>query len=139
MKKWSQTRTITAVAVVMSVKKSVAGQSPSLKCPRRHPSRLKLKLLFVRRLYKESVFIHRHKIRKVCSLQLLGKPSQEISSAETSEEIFGQKIPMEVSERWGKILTEGLTKEQKKNMLTKTLIPENFYSTRSSPRRNHES
>ncbi|CAG4940162.1 unnamed protein product [Parnassius apollo] len=49
-----------------------------------------------------------------------------LGEAKTSEEIFGQKISTEVSERRGKILTEGLTKEQKENLLTKTLIPENF-------------
>ncbi|CAK1603090.1 unnamed protein product [Parnassius mnemosyne] len=60
-----------------------------------------------------------------------------LGEAKKSEEIFGQKIPTEVSECWGKILIEGLTKEQKENLLTKTLIPENVQLAKA-PRLNAE-
>lgn len=52
-------------------------------------------------------------------LEVLGMPKR-------SEEIFGKRIPSEISERLGKILVEGLAKEQKEALMTKTLIPENF-------------
>lgn len=42
------------------------------------------------------------------------------------DEILGPKIPEEIAERWGRILVNGLIKEQKQEILEKTLIPENF-------------
>ncbi|CAG5042197.1 unnamed protein product [Parnassius apollo] len=131
MKKWSPTRTITAVAVVMSVRKPhlrAAGQSPSLKCPRQHPSRLKLKL-------KSSEGVRVHSSSQDEESMLPPETLTALGEGKTSEEIFEQKIPTEVSKRWGKILIEGLTKEQKENFLTKTLILE-YFQLAKAPRLN---
>ncbi|XP_053613133.1 uncharacterized protein LOC128676804 [Plodia interpunctella] len=52
---------------------------------------------------------------------------QILGEAKKTEEIFGKKIPQGVSEKLGKILVEGLAKEQKEILLTqKLIIPENF-------------
>ncbi|KAL4716492.1 hypothetical protein ACJJTC_015920 [Scirpophaga incertulas] len=60
-----------------------------------------------------------------------------LGEAKKSEEGIGKKIPVEISERLGKILIEGLTKEQKEALLTKILIPENFQMARA-PKLNAE-
>lgn len=39
---------------------------------------------------------------------------------------LGPKIPEEVSKRWGGILMDGLNRDHKKELLSTTLIPENF-------------
>ncbi|KAJ2938112.1 hypothetical protein O0L34_g17676 [Tuta absoluta] len=39
---------------------------------------------------------------------------------------LGAKVPDEISKRWGRILTDGLSKEHKQELFTKMLIPENF-------------
>ncbi|KAI8431181.1 hypothetical protein MSG28_001219 [Choristoneura fumiferana] len=41
-------------------------------------------------------------------------------------ETLGKKVPKEISERWGKIIQDGLAKEIKEGLINKTLIPENF-------------
>ncbi|XP_049872028.1 uncharacterized protein LOC126370937 [Pectinophora gossypiella] len=55
---------------------------------------------------------------------------QEILSvlgvAKISERPLGEKIPSEISERWGNILLDGLTKEHKVTLIEKMLVPENF-------------
>ncbi|KAJ2949382.1 hypothetical protein O0L34_g15294 [Tuta absoluta] len=60
-----------------------------------------------------------------------------LGEAKQSEEAFGKKIPSEISERWGKILVEGLAKEQKEALLTKMLVPENFIMAKA-PKLNPE-
>ncbi|KAL4718551.1 hypothetical protein ACJJTC_003394 [Scirpophaga incertulas] len=60
-----------------------------------------------------------------------------LGEAKKSEEGIGKKTPVEISERLGKILIEGLTKEQKEALLTKILIPENFQMARA-PKLNAE-
>lgn len=52
-------------------------------------------------------------------LEALGDPKGK-------DEVFGPKIPDELSKRWGRVLVDGLTKEQRQEMMEKTLIPENF-------------
>ncbi|KAJ2953551.1 hypothetical protein O0L34_g1153 [Tuta absoluta] len=52
-------------------------------------------------------------------LEALGNPKGK-------EEVFGPKIPEEISKRWGRVLVDGLTKEQKQNIIEKCLIPDNF-------------
>ncbi|KAJ8737068.1 hypothetical protein PYW07_000339 [Mythimna separata] len=42
------------------------------------------------------------------------------------DEVLGPPIPDEIAKRWGRILVEGLTREQKQEGLEKSLIPENF-------------
>lgn len=42
------------------------------------------------------------------------------------EEVFGPNIPEEIAKRWGRVLLDGLTKEQKQQMTEKYLIPDNF-------------
>lgn len=49
-----------------------------------------------------------------------------LGEAKHMEETLGSNIPVEISERWGRILVNGLTKEQKESLLSKTLIPGNF-------------
>lgn len=39
---------------------------------------------------------------------------------------LGENIPTEISERWGRILLDGLAKEQKEKLMAKMLIPKNF-------------
>ncbi|KAL0861714.1 hypothetical protein ABMA27_009195 [Loxostege sticticalis] len=52
-------------------------------------------------------------------LEALGNPKGK-------QEVFGPKIQDELSKRWGRILCEGLNKDQKKDLLEKILVPENF-------------
>ncbi|KAJ2941535.1 hypothetical protein O0L34_g14588 [Tuta absoluta] len=52
-------------------------------------------------------------------LEALGDPKGK-------DEVFGPKIPEELSKRWGRVLVDGLTKEQKQEIMEKTQIPENF-------------
>lgn len=52
-------------------------------------------------------------------LEALGDPKAK-------EEVFGPKIPEEISKRWGRILLDGLSKEVKQNMSEKFLVPDNF-------------
>ncbi|XP_060807699.1 uncharacterized protein LOC132903420 [Amyelois transitella] len=52
-------------------------------------------------------------------LEALGDPKSK-------EEVFGPKIPKDISIRWGRILVDGLTKDQKQSILEKSLIPDNF-------------
>ncbi|XP_049694758.2 uncharacterized protein LOC126054217 [Helicoverpa armigera] len=49
-----------------------------------------------------------------------------LGEAKKIEQQLGEKIPAEISERWGKILLDGLAKEQKDSLIEKMLIPENF-------------
>ncbi|KAI5636735.1 hypothetical protein NE865_10561 [Phthorimaea operculella] len=63
-------------------------------------------------------------------LEILGEAKQ-------SEETLGKKIPSEISERWGKILVDGLAKEQKEALLAKMLVPENFIMAKA-PKLNPE-
>lgn len=42
------------------------------------------------------------------------------------DEVFGPPIPDEIAKRWGSILVDGLTREQKQEGLEKSLVPENF-------------
>ncbi|KAI5633289.1 hypothetical protein NE865_13992 [Phthorimaea operculella] len=39
---------------------------------------------------------------------------------------LGVKVPDEISKRWGRILTDGLSREHKQELVAKMLIPENF-------------
>lgn len=52
-------------------------------------------------------------------LEVLGDPKGK-------QEVFGPKIPEEISKRWGRILCEGLNKDQKKALTEKIQAPENF-------------
>ncbi|XP_061704191.1 uncharacterized protein LOC133515637 [Cydia pomonella] len=52
-------------------------------------------------------------------LAALGDPQDK-------DEKLGPKISEEISERWGRIIVNGLTKEQRQDILEKALIPENF-------------
>lgn len=52
-------------------------------------------------------------------LEALGDPKPR-------DEIFGPKIQEEISKRWGRVLLDGLNKEQKLAIKDKVLIPENF-------------
>lgn len=49
-----------------------------------------------------------------------------LGNSKGKQEVFGPKIQEEVSKRWGRILCEGLNKEQKKELIEKILVPENF-------------
>lgn len=60
-----------------------------------------------------------------------------LGQAKNLEEKLGNKIPIEISERWGKILLDGLAKEQKEALKDKMLIPENFLLVRA-PKLNPE-
>lgn len=60
-----------------------------------------------------------------------------LGQAKNLEEKLGEKVPKEISERWGKILLDGLAKEQKDALRDKMLIPENFLLVRA-PRLNPE-
>lgn len=42
------------------------------------------------------------------------------------EEIYGSKIPDEISKRWGRVLVDGLEKDVKQKLPEKHLIPDNF-------------
>lgn len=52
-------------------------------------------------------------------LEVLGDPKGK-------PEVFGPRIQEEISKRWGRILCEGLNKDQKKMLSEKILVPENF-------------
>lgn len=54
-----------------------------------------------------------------------------LGQAKNLDEKLGEKIPKEISERWGKILLDGLAKEQKEALRDKMLIPENFLLARA--------
>lgn len=51
---------------------------------------------------------------------------EALGEAKGKLEVLGPKIQEEVSERWGRIMTEGLNKDQKRILLDKLLVPENF-------------
>lgn len=63
-------------------------------------------------------------------LELLGE-------AKKLDPELGTKIPEEVAERWGKILLDGLAKDQKETLKGKMLVPENFTLARA-PKLNPE-
>lgn len=63
-------------------------------------------------------------------LELLGE-------AKKLDPELGTKIPEEVAERWGKILLDGLAKDQKEILKGKMLVPENFTLARA-PKLNPE-
>ncbi|XP_061705455.1 uncharacterized protein LOC133516489 [Cydia pomonella] len=52
-------------------------------------------------------------------LEALGDPKGK-------EEIYGPKIPDEISKRWGRVLVDGLEKDVKQKLPEKHLIPDNF-------------
>ncbi|XP_063374345.1 uncharacterized protein LOC134662592 [Cydia amplana] len=52
-------------------------------------------------------------------LEALGDPKGK-------EEIYGPKIPDEISKRWGRVLVDGLEKDVKHKLPEKHLIPDNF-------------
>ena len=52
-------------------------------------------------------------------LEALGNPKGR-------EEVFGPNIPEEIAERWGRVLVDGIAKEQKPQVTEKCLIPSNF-------------
>lgn len=60
-----------------------------------------------------------------------------LGQSKAVEEPLGEKIPKEISERWGKILLDGLAKEQKELISKQMLIPENFLLARA-PKLNPE-
>lgn len=49
-----------------------------------------------------------------------------LGDSKVKEIPLGPKIPEEVSKRWGRILVDGLNRDQKKELLSTILIPENF-------------
>ncbi|XP_041976476.1 uncharacterized protein LOC121731187 [Aricia agestis] len=49
-----------------------------------------------------------------------------LGEANKREKALGECIPTELSERWGKILVDGLAKEYKESLVAKILIPNNF-------------
>lgn len=49
-----------------------------------------------------------------------------LGDSKVKEVPFGPRIVDEVSKRWGKILTDGLDRTHKKDLLSTVLIPENF-------------
>lgn len=51
---------------------------------------------------------------------------EAIGDPKGKEEVFGPKIPDEIAKRWGRVLIDGVTKEQKQEMLEKVLVPDNF-------------
>ncbi|XP_064292240.1 uncharacterized protein LOC135309787 [Plodia interpunctella] len=52
-------------------------------------------------------------------LDILGESKKKM-------EVFGSRIQEEISKRWGRILCEGLKREQKKEITENILVPENF-------------
>lgn len=60
-----------------------------------------------------------------------------LGEAKKIDEALGEKIPNEISERWGKILVDGLGKDHKEAILGKMLVPENFLLARA-PKLNPE-
>lgn len=57
-------------------------------------------------------------------LDALGQPKNKA-------EVFAPKIREEISERWGKIAIDGLSKESKQNIMENILIPENLKSLKA--------
>ncbi|XP_063634935.1 uncharacterized protein LOC134805589 [Cydia splendana] len=60
-----------------------------------------------------------------------------LGEAKKLDEPLGECIPDELSERWGKILTDGLAKEVKQSLVDKILMPSNFLLARA-PKLNPE-
>ncbi|XP_047986713.1 uncharacterized protein LOC125226693 [Leguminivora glycinivorella] len=60
-----------------------------------------------------------------------------LGEAKMIDEPLGEDIPNELSERWGKILRDGLAKEVKQSLVEKMLIPSNFLLARA-PKLNPE-
>lgn len=60
-----------------------------------------------------------------------------LGEAKQLEEPLGEQIPDELSERWGKILMDGLAKELKQSLVDKMPIPSNFLLARA-PKLNPE-
>lgn len=54
-----------------------------------------------------------------------------IGNPKRKEEVFGPKVPEEIAKRWGGILVDGLTKEDKQELQDKMHIPENFRMIKS--------
>lgn len=54
-----------------------------------------------------------------------------LGEAKKLDPALGMKIPDELAERWGKILLDGLAKEQKEALRGKMLVPENFTLARA--------
>ncbi|CAG9120206.1 unnamed protein product [Plutella xylostella] len=57
---------------------------------------------------------------------LSGDILEALGDPKAKGEVFGPKILDEISERWGRVLVDGLTKEQKVDIQEKNLVPENF-------------
>lgn len=51
---------------------------------------------------------------------------EALGVSKVKDEVFGPPIREEVSKRWGKIIMEGLGKEQKQKLLESHLFPDNF-------------
>ncbi|XP_047021797.1 uncharacterized protein LOC124635322 [Helicoverpa zea] len=51
---------------------------------------------------------------------------EALGDSKGKDEVFGPPIPDEIAKRWGCILVDGLTKEQKQEVWEKSLVPENF-------------
>ncbi|XP_061706896.1 uncharacterized protein LOC133517586 [Cydia pomonella] len=60
-----------------------------------------------------------------------------LGEAKKLDEPLGECIPDELSERWGKILTDGLAKDVKQSLVDKILMPSNFLLARA-PKLNPE-
>lgn len=60
------------------------------------------------------------------SVSLPGDILDALGESKEKPEVFGPKIPEEISKRWGRILCEGLNKDQKKSLGEKICVPENF-------------
>ncbi|CAG9137638.1 unnamed protein product [Plutella xylostella] len=57
---------------------------------------------------------------------LSGDILEALGDPKAKGEVFGPKILDEISERWGRVLVDGLTKEQNVDIQEKNLVPENF-------------
>lgn len=51
---------------------------------------------------------------------------ETLGESKENDEVFGPKVREEVSKRWGKIIMEGLNKEQRQKLMDNIHIPENF-------------
>lgn len=71
------------------------------------------------------------------SVDLPAQILEALGGSKEKEEVYGPKIPEEISKRWGRIIVEGLGKEQKQELIEKFLIPENFKSLKA-PKLNAE-
>lgn len=60
------------------------------------------------------------------SVSLPGDILDALGESKEKPEVFGPMIPEEISKRWGRILCEGLNKDQKKALGEKICVPENF-------------